>query len=286
MVSVHYRQRAGNNLFQYVAGHLLSNKQDLYLSSRPSHNGIDFGNFFNIPSAIGKIKLQGDPFTINIKNYLTVYNETKVLTNPLILNDWFQMKEIFWDREQDVKSLFQLTYEYVNPKEVFVICRIGDLLNRREMTPKEFYLESLDKINPNGGYITSDSLDHPFVLDIAKKFNLKIFKTSNPLDIINKAKNFNNLVVGEGTFCWWAAYFCKGENIFLNGRSLLPGINISGLTQKSVHKDPRRHWKYINWDYDLNYVDTESWKNDIKNQMTLKNRLIEYKPIRLTSLVY
>ena len=85
------------------------------------------------------------------------------------------------------------------------------------MLPFEYYEDALTKINPTSGYITSDTPDHPNVLRLIEKFNLKNYNES-PLETIDFAKNFNNLVLSEGSFSWWMGFLSSAENVYYNER--------------------------------------------------------------------
>jgi hypothetical protein len=113
--------------------------------------------------------------------------------------------------------MFNLSYLPNTKDEVFVAYRIGDINGIRQMLPYEYYEDALTKINPISGYITSDTPDHPNVLRLIEKFNLKNYNGS-PLETIDFAKNFNNLVLSEGSFSWWIGFLSNAKNIYFNDR--------------------------------------------------------------------
>jgi hypothetical protein len=46
--------------------------------------------------------------------------------------------------------------------------------------------------------------------------NLNLVSTEeSPINTINFAKNFNNLVLSQGTFSWWIAFLSKAKIYFI-----------------------------------------------------------------------
>lgn len=50
--------------------------------------------------------------------------------------------------------------------EAFVVYRIGDIINSRQMLPIEYYRECLNDLTFSTGYITSDTPTHPNVIKL------------------------------------------------------------------------------------------------------------------------
>jgi hypothetical protein len=211
MVSINYNGRTGNNLFQYVAAYIFAKKFNLKISSYIVDNN------FNLPSLengiIGDTKIDVDD-----SNFMDLLESNSLELAHYSFVGYYQIKEFIIKYRNEIKSLFKLDYDNQDSNEVFVAYRIGDLEGLRQMLPIEYYQEALSKLNLKKGYITSDSPDHPNVINLMREFNLEIYDAS-PLDTINFAKNFNNLVLSEGSFSWWMGFLSKAENIYYNERS-------------------------------------------------------------------
>ena len=210
MVSINYNGRTGNQLFQYVAAYIFAKKFNLKISSDIVENNFDLPSLEN--GIVGDIKIDVDD-----SNFMCLLESDSLELANYHFVGYYQIKEFILKYRHQIKSLFKLDYDNQDSDEVFVAYRIGDLEGFRQMLPIEYYQEALSKLNFNKGYITSDSPDHPNVINLMREFNLEIYDASS-LDTINFAKNFNNLVLSEGTFSWWIGFLSKAENIYYNER--------------------------------------------------------------------
>jgi hypothetical protein len=209
-VSINYNGRLGNNLFQYVAAHIFAKKFKLFINS----NVID--GKFKFPQLNGSVHVD-NKLIVNDSNFLELLNSETIEPRHYIFDGFFQIKDFVLNYKNEIKSLFDLSYDEINKDEVFVMYRIGDIEGIRQMLPIEFYRDALTKISSKSGYITSDSPTHPNVINLSKEFNLKIYNNT-PSETINFAKNFNNLVLSEGSFSWWVGILSNSKNIYYNQR--------------------------------------------------------------------
>ena len=236
MVSIVYSGRLGNNFFQYVAAYIFAKKFGFKISS----DIVD--NKFNLPSLNGKGRFVK---TINVddNNFMSLIKSDKLEEGHYRFVGYYQIKEFILEYRNEIKQMFNLSYLPNSKDEVFVAYRIGDINGIRQMLPYEYYEDALTKLNSIGGYISSDTPDHPNVLRLIEKFNLKNYNGS-PLETIDFAKNFNNLVLSEGSFSWWMGFLSNAKNIYFNDRERFWHGNMFVIPE----------WKPLKYDWDPSCV--------------------------------
>lgn len=242
MITIKYQGRLGNNLIQYFAGRILADKFNFYLNSFPNHINNNWGQFFNISKPVGTIK-GTDIVVINDNNFMDYLNNEKLPCKHYILDGFFQTSSFLHKYSQIIQNYLNIQYQPVDKKQVFVAYRIGDVDGLRQMLPKEYFEEALSCIDYPSGYITSDTINHRFVTYLSEKYNLKKITFERPLEKINFAKNFNQLILSEGTFSWWIGFLSQAETVIYNKRDY-------DWFGRTIFDFP--NWKYLSWDYKNN----------------------------------
>jgi hypothetical protein len=204
MITIIPQGRTGNKLLQNIGVSIISKKMNLKVSN--------YNNIVN--SDVLGLKLnQGDlVFTEQHRVYDTDLMRVLDDTNRygLIYDGLFQLKNFVTNYRDEILSHFNPKYEIIN-NQVFVHVRLGDVVHTNPGL--EYYKNALRQIQFTGGYISSDSPNHPIVQTLIKDFNLKLFSENDPILIIDFAKNFDNLVLSKGTFSWWIGFLSKAKNI-------------------------------------------------------------------------
>lgn len=232
MIKIKYRGRLGNNLVQYAAGCILAKRTGMALETAPetvyANTGnyktsssdeirisTNFGDVFNIKPTTGYSK----PGTIDLddKNYYDYLNNPNLETG-YELTGFYQDSRLLCEYRAEILDLYQYNKPPeidISPDDAFFACRFGDCLVTDRTYCTIEYIENQLKINrPNfrNIYVTSDSLDHPPLVKLINKYNMRTYN-NHPLHKILFASNFNNLILSAGTFSYWMAYLSEATNI-------------------------------------------------------------------------
>lgn len=173
MVAIKYEGRFGNNLFQFAAAKFIADKMGLNISNPLATKILPHENIFS-------------PDTGDDVN----------------LNGFFQSQEV-------VRNFSSLPFLKIENREgLFVHVRLGDLLqphsqNGDRFMSQDYYERAIG--GSIGGYVSSDSPDHPIVKGLIEKYNLQLFNDS-PENTIIFAAGCSKKVLSLGTFSWWIGY--------------------------------------------------------------------------------
>ncbi len=93
---------------------------------------------------------------------------------------------------------------YNNNNDVYVHVRLGDISH---LNPGFNYYDGiLSKMEFTNGYISSDSPNHPIVMNLIHKYNLVLI-SFNEVKTIQFASTCKNIVLSQGTFSWMIGFF-------------------------------------------------------------------------------
>lgn len=216
MVTIVYQGRLGNNLFQYAAAYIFARKFGFALSARMPNSIFELP----LPTTTGIEKsdsLLRETIEVGNENFMALLRQDSVKNAHYRFKGFYQLRDFILEHGDEIRGMFSLDYQEQNPSDVFVAYRIGDIANLRQMLPIQYYQEALTRLGAKSGYITSDSPDHPNVKKLSEQFNLKVFRDTADRTI-DFAKNFDNLVLSEGSYSWWIGFLSKAKNIYYNDR--------------------------------------------------------------------
>lgn len=120
-----------------------------------------------------------------------------------------QINDIVIKYRRELNSIINKDFE--TRDGVFVHVRLDDAI---EFNPGiHYYTTVLKKINAVSGFISSDTPNHPLVLQLINEFNLTLHDAST-IETLNFAKKFTTLVLSGGTYSWWIGALSNASKIY------------------------------------------------------------------------
>jgi hypothetical protein len=203
-ISINYRGRLCNNIIQYLVGQYLSNKFDM-----------KFDSDINLEPSFNVIKTSGSKTFLNQKivddSNILDYLNLETLSSNLLLNGFFQKKEIFLN-----KHFLNFCKNSIIPKKIenkpdlFVHVRLGDVEQHSMNLPFEYYKNQIDKISYNTMTISTDNPSSNIIKNLQQLYkNTHIFECTNPIEAVHYGACSNKLIIGSGSFGFCMALFAE-----------------------------------------------------------------------------
>lgn len=210
MVEVRYRDRLGNNLFQYCLGRILAEHFGYTLQATPLEgfsrtNDSIIGAEHTSPEEI----LEGQ--RIDLDAVLRDSSPRKI-----VLNGWFQRHEYFTPHRERIQSWLTMDAEHLTPcadADVVVNVRRTDYIGLGWALPFSFYEEAIERAIPNGGRVTivTDDPADTFFYHF-RRWRPAFFK-GTPLQQMSYMSNAPRLVMSASTFSWWPAFLGQAQTV-------------------------------------------------------------------------
>lgn len=193
MITIKYRGRYGNNLFQLSAANILSKKYNKQIISDAKSNILKI----NEPKKPNQ-NTETTTTTINDKNFIESYYNSQSLHSNIILDGFFQQPEII--------SKFIKHNEYLTNQDAkdltFVHIRLGDFVKNGMALDFDYYKLALSKIETSNLVLSTDDENNDIVQKILDEYQVTIIN-NNPENTILFGASCKNKILSFGTFSWW-----------------------------------------------------------------------------------
>lgn len=211
----------GNQLWQYAAGRILSQK----LGYRLKTQGISGLN--DCPERIRgkriyypKIELHG--------HFIPEDLEQK----RIILNGYFERYEYVQPYMEQIRYWFKSTGEYPGPEPDSLTVSIRRGSNNwpvATLCPSlDYYLEKIENLGFKKHYICTDSPKDEFITELASQIKNAEVIESGTLAQFSFLQHSRNILIAPSTFSWWAAMTGDAETIFWPE---IPALNFKDTNQ-------------------------------------------------------
>lgn len=220
-VTINYRGRCGNNIFQYVTARIFSEKNKLNLTHNLNCDIVQChdNKIFDEPINHGTIHLTNNSFV----NDDLPFNENV----NYVFNDFFQ-NCVYINNNQDlVKTFFILPDIEKNLKDIVLHIRLDDKVHSQNLTNPEswsnaeimhpdYYLSVLNKETYDRVYIVVDKIKYEWEKKYMSYFDKydPIVVSKTPYEDFNFMRSFNKIVTSTSTYSYWSAFLSEAEKIY------------------------------------------------------------------------
>jgi hypothetical protein len=229
MITCNLQGGLGNQMFQIAATYALALRNN-------DTCGFNFSNCYTPLQGHTSTKYEKNIFKnitklerfIPSKTYFEPkfsYTEIPYSSN-ILLNGYFQSELYFNDFEDEITNLFHFNDDDITSVKDFISkinkknlpvtiihIRRGDyLLNSdfHSVCPKEYYLNSIDKLNNNCYIFISD--DIKWVKEEFNNDNFFYFESDNEILDLTLMTIADNVIISNSSFSWWGAYLNKNKD--------------------------------------------------------------------------
>ena len=210
MVEVKYKERLGNNLFQYCLGRIISQQLGYRLQAGViphfPHTAmrIDGQDYSSYPS---------QTFTGQRIDLKSIFNDkTK---RKIVLDGFFQRYEYYEEHKNLIRSWLApgvKLVEPINADDILLCVRRTDCVPDYAL-PLSYYQEALARASYARVFICTDDVNDWFVRELQKRYNAIIW-TRDIMDDFAFCMLFNKIVIANSTFHWWAAFLSQAQEIY------------------------------------------------------------------------
>lgn len=247
-VKINFYGQLGNRILIYLMAQYFTEKHNLKFNI--SIDDQHLNEYFDILCYSGNNEYENF-VTINDDNVVQMLQLDKIESN-ILFDGFFQSPEIL--SNFDIINKYK---KYIKPKKVnhdfdlFVHVRLGDITNRYSL-PYEYYDNTLKNIKFKNGIISSDTPNHPIIINLINKYNLKLFNDT-PAKTIQFGCHSKNIVLSGGTFSFLTALYSNNSNIFyIDNPSMYEYFNIkpwgpdifSIFNNNSIFKGERNAYRH------------------------------------------
>jgi hypothetical protein len=223
MVEVRYRDRLGNNLFQYALGRLIAEDLGFQLVASELEG-------FPLTAQPVPGQAHTTPVETLENNHLILDAILKNhLPRKIILDGWFQRHEYYTPHREKIRHWFCLDPKYDAPCNVDLVVHVRrtDYVGHGWALPFSFYQDAIDRFLPPGGslgIVTDDTSDLYFRK--FRRWRPRYFRGS-PLQTLSYMTHAPRLVISPSTFSWWPAFLGSAQVIACPVPSFGPWHSIS-----------------------------------------------------------
>lgn len=208
MIEVRYRDRLGNNLFQYCMGRILAEELGFELKCEPIQG------FPNTAEVVRGRRFDEPTETFDrhaIPFWKILQDKTP---RHIVLDGWFQRAEYYKPYRDRIRHWFELPNterENRAQHDLVVHVRRTDYVTLGWAMPFSYYQSAIERVYRPGMIvnIATDDPNDPFFRHF-KRWNPE-YINGNLTDHFAAMRDAKNLIMSPSSFSWWAAFLANDQ---------------------------------------------------------------------------
>jgi hypothetical protein len=211
MIEVRYRDRLGNNLFQYCLGRILAEALGFAMEAPP------LAGFPGTRAQISGDRHDAPPEVLTGQRIDFDRLLADRTPRKIILDGWFQRREYYRPFQPRIRQWLALDPSIQVPSSgdrLVVHVRRLDYVTTQWALPFSFYEEAIERAGAGneGIWIVTDAPTDPFFRRF-KKFRPNFFSGSALEDLAFMTQS-RRLVISQSTFSWWPAFLGNQAKVY------------------------------------------------------------------------
>ena len=209
MITIQYHGRLCNNIIQYLAASVFSEKFNLKINTRNNFEPL-------LKTISGEREFDSELTIVNETNFMELLNSDVIENRHFHFDGYFQMKNFFNQYEKEIKKRFMEVD--IKHKDKFLIhYRLGDVERISGDCPYEYFEKTINILEKKGlkqGYLITDSPSHPKINRILNNFHQIELYHASPMEDLIFGMAFDNIVLSKGTYSFILGYNSKATSIY------------------------------------------------------------------------
>jgi len=158
---------------------------------------------------------------------LTDHQRVMSHSGMIIIESWLQDYKLFLPYKDDVRRFYspRLLGDVPGERDVVMHIRLGDYISCNNTLPLEYYLSMVRRFANRNVVGVTDSPDHFYVEVLTQEPNFSLYDSGFRCEGIDEASQRlvadflfmvntrSSLILSNSTFCWWAGFLSRAEQV-------------------------------------------------------------------------